>query len=146
MQNLAHFIVLKMGNKIVFKEPIQKIKANSNLNFQGNSNYNNEFQKNYYSPNNFRKKSYEGMDIIPKFIANERINRELLNRLLNKKNIFNKMMKSYFFEAEDYFLNSIQELEMEMNRYNDLSEKKKNKDFDAFIYLLSFSNNNRANA
>ena len=149
MQSLPNFIVLKMGNKIVFKEPIQKIKANSNQNFQGNSNYNNGFQNNYYSPNNYRKKSYEGMDIIPKFIANENmkeVNRELLNRLSNKKNIFNKMMKSYFSEGEVYFSNSIQEVEMEMNRYNDLLENKKNKDFEGFMDLLSFINSNRTSA
>ena len=42
--------------------------------------------------NNNKKRNYEGLDVIPKFIANENmkdINRELLYRLLTKKNIFN---------------------------------------------------------
>ena len=89
MQNFGQFIVLRMGSKLVFKEPIQKIKSNTNKNFQGNTNING-FQNNFYSPNSNinRKKSYEGMDIIPKFIANENmkeVNRELLNRILKKK-------------------------------------------------------------
>ena len=151
MQNLNQFIVLKMGNKIVFKDPIQKIKANTNKNFQGNTNFKNYgFQNNFYSPNSNinRKKSYERMDIIPKCIANENlkeVNRELLNRLSKKKNIFNKIMKAYFSDNDDYFSNSIQEVEMEMNRNKDLSENNKNKDFEGFMDLLSFINCNRTN-
>ena len=149
--NQSNCIILKMGNKIVFKDPIQSIKSFSNQNFQINNNNNIRFQSNYYQPNNFnnnKKRNYEGMDVIPKFIANDNmkeINRELLDRLLKKKNIFNKMVISYFSEREDFFSNSIQELEMEMNRYKDISENNKNKDYEGFMDLLSFINSNRTN-
>lgn len=149
--NLNQFIMLRMGNKIVFKEPIQTIKSFSNQNFQGNNNFNNNgYQQNYYSKyNNNNKKNYQGMDVIPKFIANENmkeVNRELLDSLLKKKNIYNKLMKTYFSENEPNFGNSIQEVEMEMNNYTDISENNKNKDFDGFMDLLSFINSNRTNS
>ena len=80
------------------------------------------------------------MDVIPKFIANDNmkeINRELLDRLLTKKKIFNKMVISYFSEREEYFSNSIQEVETEMNRYKDMSENNKKKIMkDLLIYYL----------
>ena len=101
MINASQFISLKMGNKMVFREPLQSLKAVSNKNFQANnSNFNRYQPNNFYSPNNnIKKRNYEGMDVIPKFIANENmkeINGELLNRLLTKKNVFVKLMKTYF--------------------------------------------------
>ena len=150
--NPNQFIMLKMGNKMVFKEPLHTIKSYSNQNYQGNNNFNNNgYQQNYYSKynNNNNKKNYQGMDVIPKFIANENmkeVNRELLDNLLKKKNIYYKLMKTYFSENESNFGNSIQEVEMEMNNYEDISENNKNKDFDGFMDLLSFINCNRTNS
>ena len=54
-------------------------------------------------------------------------------------------MKTYFSEGDDYFSNSIQEVEMEMNRNKDLSENNKNKNFEGFMDLLSFINCNSTN-
>ena len=151
--NINQFIMLRMGNKIVFKEPIHTIKSFSNQNFQGNNNFNNNgYQQNHYSKynnNNNNKKNYKGMDVIPKFIANENmkeVNRELLDGLLKKKNIYYKLMRTYFSENESNFGNSIQEVEKEMNNYIDISENNKNKDFDGFMDLLSFINCNRTNS
>ena len=151
--NLSQYVTLKMGNKFIFKEPLQSLKSAG-----GNSNYMNpNMQKNnYYSPNNYnnnnqrnlKKRNYQGMDIIPKFIANENmqeLNKELLDRLLKKKGIFNKMMSSYFSEGADYFTNSIQEVEMEMNNERLGSESSKNRDYEGFLDLLSFINSNRTN-
>ena len=151
MMNLNQFIMLKMGNKIVFKEPIHTIKSYSNQNFQRNNNFNNNgYQQNNYSKyNNNNKRNYQGMDVIPKFIANENmqeVNRELLDRLLKKKVVFNKLMNTYFSENESNFGNSIQEVENEMNAYTDISENNKNNDFDGFMDLLSFINCNRTNS
>lgn len=146
--NISQFIFLKMGKKAVFKENLQVLKSLGNQNFQGGNNAN-RFQSNYYSPNNnLKKRSYEGMDIIPKFIANQNmqeLNNELMDRLLKKKNIFTKMMKSYFSEGDEPFIYSIQEVEMEMNRYKDILENNKNKDYEGFMDLLSFINSNRTN-
>ena len=149
--NLSQYVTLKMGNKFIFKEPLQTLKSTGNNNYM-NSNIQ---KKNYYSPNNYnnnqgnlKKKNYQGMDIIPKFIANENmqeINKELLDRLLKKKAVFNKMMNSYFSEGDIYFSNSIQEIEMEMNNERLNSESLKNRDYEGFIDLLSFINSNRTN-
>ena len=149
--NQSNCIVFKMGNKIVFKDSLQSLKPFTNQNYQVNNNINNRYQTSYYQQqNNFnnKKRSYQGMDVIPKFIANDNmkeINRELLDRLLTKKKIFNKMVISYFSEREEYFSNSIQEVETEMNRYKDMSENNKNKDYEGFMDLLSFMNSNRTN-
>ena len=145
--NLNQYIFLKMGNKMIFRDPLNTIKAYSNQNFKNNYN-NNVNQQNYYSKYNNNKKNYQGMDVIPKFIANENmqeVNRELLDRLLKKKNIFDKMMRAYFSENEDNFYYSIQDVETEMNRTADISENMKNNDFDGFMDLLSFINSNRTN-
>ena len=149
--NLSQYVSLKMGNKFIFKEPLKSLKSTGNNNYM-NSNIQ---KKNYYSPNNYnnnqgnlKKKNYQGMDIIPKFIANENmqeINKELLDRLLKKKAVFNKMMNSYFSEGDIYFSNSIQEIEMEMNNERLNSESLKNRDYEGFIDLLSFINSNRTN-
>ena len=150
--NLSQFITLKMGNKFIFKEPLQSMKALKNNNYMNNNIQNN----NYYPQNNFnnnnqrnnQKRNYQGMDIIPKFIANENmqeINKELLERLLQKKLIFNKMINSYFSDRDDNFSNSIQEIETEIIGERHASESAKNKDYDGFMDLLSFINSNRTN-
>ena len=140
-----------MGHKFIFKEPLKSLKSS------GNNNYMNpNMQKNnYFSPNNYnnqrglKKRNYQGMDIIPKFIANENmqeLNKELLDRLLKKKAVFNKMMNTYFSEGDIYFSSSIQEIEMEMSNERLYSESSKNRDYDGFLDLLSFINSNRTNA
>jgi hypothetical protein len=143
MSNNSQYIALKMGNKLVFRDPLNTIRS-----YPG-QNYNNAYQSNYNNQNsNYKKRNYEGMDVLPKFIANENmkeVNRELLERLMKKKNIFNKMMNAYFSENQFSFMNSLQEVEMEMNRYKDISENNKNKDFEGFMDLLSFMNCNRTN-
>ena len=140
--SLSQTLCLKMGNKLIFKEPLQALKSLSNPNTRGQ-------QSNYIPTGNKRKRNYEGMDIIPKFIANENmkeINLELLNRLCSKKNTFNKMVNAYFSGYDENFFNSINEIEMEMNRVKDISENLKTKDFDGFRDLLSTINNNNTNA
>lgn len=143
--NLSQFLTLKMGNKFIFKEPLNAIKSLNNNNVQRN---------NYYSPNNYnnqrnnQKRNYANMDIIPKFIANEsmqELNKELLSRLSHKKVIFDKMVKNYFSQREENYSNSIQEIENEINNEKQISESAINKDYEGFKVLLSFINNNRTN-
>ena len=52
--NLSPFVMLKMGNKIVFKEPLQAIRHINNNNYM-NSNVQ---RNNYYSPNNYSNYIY----------------------------------------------------------------------------------------
>ena len=136
MMNLNQFIILKMGNKFIFREPLQILKSNGNQ---------------YYSPKQNDPNKNNGkladMDIIPKFMANQNkgSNEVMIDRLNKSKNIFNKMMSSYFSEKEEFFTSSIQEVETEMNRYKDNLENIKNNDYKGFQELLSFINNNRSN-
>jgi hypothetical protein len=134
-----------MGNKVLFKENLQVLKTFGNNSFQPN-NY--RLRTNSTSNINAKRRIYEGMDVIPKFIANENmkeLNNELMDRLLKKKNIFTKMMKSYFSGNEDSFTNSLQEIQKEMEGYKDIMEKCKDRDFDGFMDLLSFINSNKTN-
>ena len=155
--NLSPFVMLKMGNKIVFKEPLQAIRhinnnnyMNSNVqrnNYYSPNNYSN-YNNNYSSASNIKKRNYENMDIMPKFMANknmQELNKELLDRLSHKKAIFSKMIESYFSQREEYFINSIQQMENEINKEKEITESKKNKDFEGFKDLLSFLNSNRTN-
>lgn len=151
--NPLQTISLKMGNKYIFREPLQ------NLTTQRTTNYmNTNFQKNnYYSahPNNYNmnsrnnpKRGYQDMDVIPKFIANENmkeLNKELLDRIQNKKATFTKILKTYFSEKVDNFSNSIQEIEMDINSQKLSFESIKNKDYNGFKDLISFINDNRTN-
>ena len=155
MNNLSDYITLKMGKKFIFKEPLQALRFSGNNNYMNNMN-SNVRRNSYYSKNNNsnnssynnQKRNYEGMDIIPKFIANENmkeINNELLDKLLKKKIIFNKMMNTYFSGSEEFFSNSIQEVENEINKEIEVSTIAENKDFEGFMDLLSFINSNRTN-
>ncbi len=132
--SINQFIFLKMGKKILFKENLLTLK-------------NSDIRAPQSCPPGIKIRKLE-LDIIPKFIANENmqeLNNELMDRLLKKKNIFNKMMNSYFSQNEVSFTNSIQEVENEMNRCKDIMENNKNKDFEGFMNLLSFINGNKTN-
>ena len=140
--NISQYMTLKMGNKYIFKESLQALKSSNNSNY-----VNNNQRYNYYSPTNFNnnnrrinpKRSYQGMDVIPKFIANQNmqeINKELLERLLTKKVIFNKMMKSYFSEGTEYFNNSIREIENQVMNERFSVESNNNRDYEGFKELL----------
>ena len=158
--NLEQTLFLKMGNKLIFKEPLQGIKyaieQNKNMNEKFNvykPNYNQ--QSNYSNQNQFsnvtnkRKMNYQNMDIIPKFIEDENIQekyKDLANRLNDKKGKLNIFINSYFSEGDDNFMNSIQEVEMEMNRYKAITEENKDKDLEGFQNLLGFINENRTNS
>ena len=112
--SINQFIFLKMGKKILFKENLLTLK-------------NSDIRAPQSCPPGIKIRKLE-LDIIPKFIANENmqeLNKELMDRLLKKKNIFIKMMKSYFSQNEGSFTNSIQEVENEMNRCKDIMENNK---------------------
>ena len=150
--NASQYITLKMGNKYIFKESLQALKSSSNSNYVNNNQRNNYYSPNNYNNNNNRrmnpKRSYQGMDVIPKFIANQNmqeINKELLDRLSNKKVIFNKMMKSYFSEGTEFFTNSIREIENQVMNERFSVESNNNRDYEGFKELISFINSNRTN-
>lgn len=134
MINLNQFLVFKMGNKLLFKEPLQSLRSNGSQYFPPKQN------------ETSKKDNMIGMDIMPKFMLNKNkeSTEEIIGRLNHKKNIFKKMIESHFSQNEDFFTSSIQEVESEMNRYKDNLENIKNNDYKGFQELLSFINNNRS--
>lgn len=158
--NIEQMLFLKMGNKLIFKEPLKGIKyaieQNKNMNEKYNvykpaynqqSNVNNYNNQNQYQ--NKRKMNFQNMDVIPKFIQNDNIQeqyKDLANKLNDKKGKLNIFINSYFSEGDDNFINSIQEVEMEMARYKAITEENKEKDFVGFKNLVGFINENRTNS
>ena len=158
--NIEQMLFLKMGNKLIFKEPLKGIKyaieQNQNMNEKYNvykpaynqqSNVNNYNNQNQYQ--NKRKMNFQNMDVIPKFIQNDNIQeqyKDLANKLNDKKGKLNIFINSYFSEGDDNFINSIQEVEMEMARYKAITEENKEKDFVGFKNLVGFINENRTNS
>ena len=136
MNNLSQFVILKMGGKCVFKEPLQSMRSFGNNSFTNNMNSNNS----YYSPinnnyntssinNNNQKRNYENFDIIPKFLSvktKEESNVLSLDKLIHKKQTFKNLISSFFNETEENFKNEIEEAEMEIDRQNDIFENIKN--------------------
>ena len=164
MNNLSQFVILKMGNKYVFKEPLQTIKTLGNNNYSNNinnnmSNMNNNNNNSYYSPpnshnyssikNNNQKRNYENLDIMPKFLEHKNLEEtsfQILDKITHKKQTLKNLKVSFFSEKEQNFKNEIEDVEMEINKQKDTFEDIKNRDFEGFMDLLSFINSNRTNS
>ena len=157
MNNLSQFIILKMGSKYVFREPLQTIKSFGKNNYSNNMNNNNN--NSYYSPPNSQnyssinksnqKRNYKTLDIMPKFLANknlEETNFQILDKITHKKQILKNLKITYFNENDQDFKNEIEEVEMEIDKQKDIFENVKNRDFEGFMDLLSFINSNRTNS
>jgi hypothetical protein len=172
MNNLDRMLYLKMGNKLIFKEPLKGIKyavdqyQNQNSNMNRNNMYN-VYKPGYNQPsnvsnpnnapnkynmnnnnNNTRKLKLQNMDVIPKFIYYENdqeMNKELAYKLFEKKNKLNTLVNTYI--SKDYFdfNKSIMDIELEMDKYKSIMEQQKDKDYEGFKDLLYFINNNRTN-
>lgn len=171
MNGLDKMLYLKMGNKLIFKEPLKGIKYAVDQYQNQNSNINRNNMYNIYKPgynqqsntsnqsnaqnkynmnnnNNTRKLRLQNMDVIPKFIYYENdqeMNKELANKLFEKKNKLNTLVNTYI--SKDYFdfNKSIMDIELEMDKYKSIMEQQKDKDFEGFKDLLNFINHNRTN-
>ena len=165
MNNLDKMLYLKMGNKLIFKEPLKGIKyaveqyqnPNSNIkrndpydiykpNYNQQSNVNNNHKYNMNQGN--RKRNFQNMDIIPKFIAfenSQEVNKELANKLVEKKAKLNTFINAYISGEESDFTKSIMDIELEMDKYKSIMEQQKDKDFEGFKDLLAYINNNKTN-
>ena len=117
MNNLDKMLYLKMGNKLIFKEPLKGMKyavenyqnQNSNMNNryniykpgynqQSNAPNPNNASNKYPMNNNNRKLNLQNMDVIPKFIYYENsqdMNKDLANKLFEKKNKLNTLVNTY---------------------------------------------------
>ena len=174
MNNFDKMIFVKMGNKLIFKEPLKNIKyaveqyQKSNVNIKRNDRYdiykpnynqqsnmsNKTNNSNYSNNNNYnmnqgnRKRNFKNMDIIPKFIAYENsqeVNKELANKLVEKKAKLNTFINAYISEEQSDFTVAINGIESEMDRYKSIMEQQKDKDFEGFKDLIGFINNNKTN-
>ncbi len=174
MNNFDKMIFVKMGNKLIFKEPLKNIKyaveqyQKSNVNIKRNDRYdiykpnynqqsnmsNKTNNSNYSNNNNYnmnqgnRKRNFKNMDIIPKFIAYENsqeVNKELANKLVEKKAKLNTFINAYISEEQSDFSAAINGIESEMDRYKSIMEQQKDKDFEGFKDLIGFINNNKTN-
>ena len=170
MNGLDKMLYLKMGNKLIFKEPLKGIKyavdqyqnQNSNMNRnnmyniykpgynpQNNtSNQNNAPNKYNMNNNNTRKLKLQNMDVIPKFIYygnDQEMNKELAYKLFEKKNKLNTLVNTYISKEHIDFTKSIMDIELEMDKYKSIMEQQKDKDYEGFKELLFFINNNRTN-
>ena len=165
MNNLDKMLYLKMGNKLIFKEPLKGIKyaveqyqnPNPNIkrndpydiykpNYNQQSNVNNNHKYNINQGN--RKRNFQNMDIIPKFIAfenSQEVNKELANKLVEKKAKLNTFINAYISGEESDFTKSIMDIELEMDKYKSIMEQQKDKDFEGFKDLLAYINNNKTN-
>ena len=174
MNNFDKMLFVKMGNKLIFKEPLKNIKyaveqyQKSNVNIKRNDRYdiykpnynqqsnmsNKTNNSNYSNNNNYnmnqgnRKRNFKNMDIIPKFIAYENsqeVNKELANKLVEKKAKLNTFINAYISEEQSDFTAAINGIESEMDRYKSIMEQQKDKDFEGFKDLIGFINNNKTN-
>ena len=168
MNNLGQMLYLKMGNKLVFKEPLKGIKyaveqyKNSNSNMNSNNQNNNydiykpnyNQQSNIQNPNNNnmnrnRKLNFQNMDVLPKFIDYENsqdMNRELAHKLEEKKTKLKALINAYISKEQNDYTKAIMDVELEMDKYKSIMEQQKNKDFDGFKDLLGFINDNKTNS
>jgi len=164
-------LYLKMGNKLIFKEPLNGIKyaveqyqnPNSNMNrnnmynvykpgYNPQNNVSNQNQSNapnkYNMNNNNLKLKLKNMDVIPKFIYYENgqdMNREMAYKLFEKKNKLNTLVNAYISKEHSDFNKSIMDIELDMDKYKSIMEQQKDKDYEGFKDLIAFINNNRTN-
>ena len=150
-----------MGNKLIFKEPLKGIKyaveqyKNPNSQINKNDrydiykpNYNQQSNVNNMNKGN-RKRSFQNMDVIPKFIAfenSQEINKELAYKLLDKKTKLNTFINAYVSGEQSDFNKEIMDIELEMDKYKSIMEQQKNKDFEGYKDLISFMNKNKTNS
>ena len=169
MNNLDKMLYLKMGNKLIFKEPLKGIKyavdqyQNQNSNMNRNNMYNiykpgynpqNNTNNQHNAPNKYNmnnknlKLKLQNMDVIPKFIYYDNgqdMNRELAYKLFEKKNKLNTLVNAYISKEHSDFTKSIMDIELDMDKYKSIMEQQKDKDYEGFKDLLAFINSNRTN-
>ena len=93
----------------------------------------------------FRQMSLDNMDVIPKFVSSkcmEKVNQQIMNRILRKKEVFNKISSTYLSPLNINFDKKINEISKEIESQNASNEVSKNDDFKNFNKILSIINKN----
>ena len=135
--NASSFISLKIGQKTLFTHPLSQLKQISTI-----INKRNIMKKN-------NSKSVCDLDVIPKFIQTKymkQMNQELSQKLINKHQIFNKIIKKDFSKYHPDFSEKIKNIENEMNYLQESINKNNNTiDYKKFKEMLNIINNNKTN-
>ena len=134
--NSNTFISLKMGKKTLFTHPLSQLKQIPIL----------IKNKNLSKKNNPKK--FLNMDVIPRYILNQHmneLNQELTKKLINKKNIFDKIKNTYFSKSHPDFHESLGDIENEMNTLQESIDKGNNNDYKKFTEMISIINSNKTN-
>ena len=123
--NPQGFISLKIGQKILFQHPLSQL---TQLSLSVNKK-------------KFNSKNYKRIDVVPKFFANQHMkemNKNLSIKLMNKKEIFNKIKSTYFSKVHPSFSEKIKNIEKEIKFIDEsLENKKNNKKFEGMLGVLN---------
>ena len=136
--NSGGFISFKLGQQIIFQHPLSQLKQiASTMNKRNiNQNLNQNQRKNY------------NLDVIPKFIQTQnlkQIHLDLSKKIINKKNIFNKIKTTYFSKNHPDFSENLKKMENEMNFLEESINKNNTIDYTKFGEMINIINNNKTN-
>lgn len=149
--NLKNYISLKIGDKIIFKEqltrlksssyqknhPLSKAKPNLNNSTLHNRNANTQISQSPESQNFF------GMDVIPKFETSkqsQQMKNELIQKIVKKKIILNKIISNYFSKKTFDFGSQLQAINSKIETLDLSLENNKENDHQTFLEMVSFIN------
>ena len=127
--NLNPFISLKIGQKLIFAHPLTQLKQLSSV------------KKRTNNPKNNRR----NFDVIPKCITNQLMKQDLSKKLINKKNIFNKITNTYFAKNHPNFSEELKNIENEMKLLQVSIDRRNNNDYKKFGEMLNIINSNKTN-
>jgi len=136
LMNSNTFISLKMGKKTLFTHPLSQLKQMPLL------------IKNKNLSKKINQKKFLNMDVIPRYILNQHmneLNQELTKKLINKKNIFDKIKNTYFSKSHPDFHESLGDIENEMNMLQESIDKGNNNNYKKFTEMISIINSNKTN-
>ena len=151
--SITEILVLRMGGKNIFHENLSNLKSLSNSN-EPRTNINNNYpsfpdnNSNINSFNDKKQQLYDNFDVLPKFIANKTMqkeNKELTVKILKKKVIFEKMVNTYFSENYNSYIQSLNQIESEINGQEMTFGYAEKTDYDGFKDMLNFINENNTN-
>lgn len=136
--NSGGFVSLKLGEKIIFQHPLSQLKQIA-LTVD---------KRNLIKKNNEKERIIHNLDIIPKCVQSQyikKMNLDISKKLINKKNIFNKIKTTYFSKNYPDFSENLKNMENEMDYLEESINKNNNIDYKKFGEMISILKNNNSN-
>ena len=130
MSSNQQLISLSINSKLIFSEPLTKLSTFANL----------------VKPK--KKSSKIPSDVTPKFVLNKKMldrNRDVLQKILNKKAIFEKLLNTHFSKTYPDFALTLNEIESNSKNIESNLDKNNNKDYQKLNEMISMINNNNMN-